>query len=173
MKKEKNKKVFIFMGVSGSGKSVIGEAFAQKFGVKFIDGDDLHPRFNILKMKEGMPLNDEDRFPWLERINDAVFSLNHKNEGGVIVCSALKKTYRDQIRQNNNNLIFFFLKGSFELIKDRMAKREGHFMKVAMLESQFQTLEMPTNESDVLTIDIEGSIKEVLKRCEIALNALP
>lgn len=168
-----NGKVFILMGVSSTGKTTIGTALAEQFGMKLIDGDDLHPRANILKMASGLPLNDDDRRPWLERINDAAFSLEQKSENGIIVCSALKKAYRDQIRQGNQQLTFLFLHGSFELIQQRMAQRKGHFMKTAMLQSQFDTLEIPqADESDVIFIDIDSSFEQVVARCAAAISPL-
>lgn len=168
-----NGKVFILMGVSSTGKTTIGTALAEQFGMKLIDGDDLHPRANILKMGSGLPLNDDDRRPWLERINDAAFSLEQKSENGIIVCSALKKAYRDQIRQGNQQLTFLFLHGSFELIQQRMAQRKGHFMKTAMLQSQFDTLEIPqAYESDVIFIDIDGTFEQVVARCADAVSPL-
>ncbi|GAM60843.1 gluconokinase [Vibrio ishigakensis] len=97
------------MGVSSTGKSTVGEMFAQEIRAKFIDGDDLHPKANVLKMSQGEALNDQDRNPWLERIRDAAFSMEMKNERGVIVCSALKKCYRDKIREGNQNVIFLHL----------------------------------------------------------------
>lgn len=168
-----NGKVFILMGVSSTGKTTIGTALAEQFGMKLIDGDDLHPRANILKMGSGLPLNDDDRRPWLERINDAAFSLEQKSENGIIVCSALKKAYRDQIRQGNQKLTFLFLHGSFELIQQRMAQRKGHFMKTAMLQSQFDTLEIPqADENDVIFIDIDGTFEQVVARCAEAVSPL-
>lgn len=168
-----NGKVFILMGVSSTGKTTIGTALAEQFGMKLIDGDDLHPRANILKMASGLPLNDDDRRPWLERINDAAFSLEQKSENGIIVCSALKKAYRDQIRQSNQKLTFLFLHGSFELIQQRMAQRKGHFMKTAMLQSQFDTLEIPqADENDVIFIDIDGTFEQVVARCAEAVSPL-
>lgn len=168
-----NGKVFILMGVSSTGKTTIGTALAEQFGMKLIDGDDLHPRANILKMASGLPLNDDDRRPWLERINDAAFSLEQKSENGIIICSALKKAYRDQIRQGNQQLTFLFLHGSFELIQQRMAQRKGHFMKTAMLQSQFDTLEIPqADESDVIFIDIDSSFEQVVARCAEAVSPL-
>lgn len=157
---------FILMGVSGTGKTTIGTQVAQQLGIKLIDGDDLHPKANIIKMREGYPLNDQDRAPWLERIRDAAFSLEQKSEQGIIICSALKKVYRDKIREGNNQVIFIFLNGSFDLILTRMQKRQGHYMKVEMLQSQFDTLEMPqADEKDVLFIDIDASFTEVVERC--------
>lgn len=166
-------KAFILMGVSSTGKTSVGTAVAQKLGMKLIDGDDLHPRANILKMASGTPLNDDDRRPWLERINDAAFSLEQKSEKGIIVCSALKKKYRDQIREGNADVKFLFLHGSFELVLERMQQRKGHFMKAEMLQSQFNTLEIPqADEPDVIFIDIDGSFEEVVARCVGAVEPL-
>lgn len=166
-----NGKAFILMGVSSTGKTSVGTAVAQRLGMKLIDGDDLHPRANIQKMASGTPLNDDDRFPWLERINDAAFSLEQKSEKGIIVCSALKKKYRDQIRQGNADVKFIFLQGSFELVLERMKQRKGHFMKPEMLQSQFNTLEVPqADEPDVIFIDIDGSFEEVVERCVKAVE---
>lgn len=166
-------KAFILMGVSSTGKTSVGTAVAQKLGLKLIDGDDLHPRANIVKMASGTPLNDDDRRPWLERINDAAFSLEQKSEKGIIVCSALKKKYRDQIRAGNADVKFLFLNGSFELVLERMKQRKGHFMKPEMLQSQFNTLEIPqADEPDVIFIDIDGSFEEVLERCVEAIKPL-
>ncbi len=166
-------KSFILMGVSSTGKTSVGTAVAQQLGIKLIDGDDLHPRANIVKMGQGQPLNDEDRAPWLERIRDAAFSLEQKSEVGIIVCSALKKKYRDQIRDGNDNVKFIFLHGSFELILERMRQRKGHFMKEEMLKSQFETLEVPgVEETDVIAIDINGSFEEVVERCVKAVKPL-
>ena len=162
----------IVMGVCASGKTTIGEKIAQRLGAKFIDGDDLHPKANILKMSRGEPLNDDDRKPWLERIRDAAFSLESKNEQGIIVCSALKKSYRDQIRDGNNNVTFLFLDGSFDLIMNRMAARKGHFMKSNMVESQFNTLERPDNENQVAVVDIDADIDDVVSNSIIALHDL-
>lgn len=168
-----NGKAFILMGVSSTGKTSVGTAVAERLHLKLIDGDDLHPRANILKMGQGIPLNDQDREPWLERINDAAFSLIQKNEQGIIVCSALKKGYRDKIRQGNNRLHFLFLHGEFELVLERMKKRQGHYMKADMLKSQFDTLEVPqADESDVIFIDIDASFEEVVERCVQALQPL-
>ncbi|TOO94677.1 gluconate kinase [Vibrio parahaemolyticus] len=154
----------IVMGVCASGKSTIGEHLAKKLERKFIDGDDLHPRANIQKMASGQPLNDDDRKPWLERIRDAAYSLESKNEHGIIVCSALKKIYRDQIREGNDNVTFLFLDGDMELILNRMRMRKGHFMKENMVKSQFETLERPDNEPQTLIVSIDGDISDVVER---------
>ena len=123
----------ILMGVSGTGKSTVGQALAHALGAKFIDGDDLHPRNNIVKMATSQPLNDEDRQPWLTRIADVIFSLEQKNESGVLVCSALKKRYRDRLREGNAKLRFLWLTGDYDCILQRMRQRKGHFMPEALL----------------------------------------
>ena len=162
----------IVMGVSGTGNSTVGEALAKNLNAKFIDGDDLHPRANIQKMARREPLNDTDRQPWLERISDAVFSLEHKNECGVIVCSALKKAYRDRIRHGNQQLVFVFLDGSRELIMARMQARKGHFMKPAMLDSQFAALERPQpDEVDILTVSIDTDIDTIVMQAAAKITA--
>ncbi|HDM8224251.1 gluconokinase [Vibrio campbellii] len=152
----------VVMGVCASGKTTIGEHLAKNLGRKFIDGDDLHPRANIQKMASGQPLNDDDRKPWLERIRDAAYSLESKNEHGIIVCSALKKIYRDQIREGNENVSFLFLDGSKELILERMRARQGHFMKENMVNSQFETLERPENEPRTIFVSIDATIEDVV-----------
>ncbi|MGL4713428.1 MAG: gluconokinase [Shewanella sp.] len=162
---------YVFMGVSSCGKSSIGAAVAKALETKFIDGDDLHPRANIIKMKSGSPLNDNDRTPWLERINDAVYSIEQKGEQGMIVCSALRRHYRDLIRQGNRKLTFIHLYGDFELVKARMLARTAHFMPIELLKSQFDTLEMPaTDEADVIQVSIDGTFEEIVQRCINAIN---
>lgn len=164
-------KCIILMGVSGSGKSTIGAAVAREIKAKFIDGDDLHPRANIQKMASGQPLNDEDRAPWLQRLNDAAYSLNHKNESGIIVCSALKRRYRDLLRKDNDNMVFIYLKGSFEVILARLQARSGHFMPTELLKSQFEALEEPgADEKDVICVDIDTDVEGVVGRCVAALK---
>ncbi|GAB7260799.1 MULTISPECIES: gluconokinase [Dickeya] len=162
----------ILMGVSGSGKSSVGAQLARAIHAKFIDGDDLHPRANIQKMASGQPLNDDDRAPWLERLNDAAYSLLHKNETGIIVCSALKRRYRDRLRDGNDGMVFLYLKGSFDVILQRHQARAGHFMPTGLLQSQFDALEEPDEtEADVITVDINGPMDQVVARCVEALRA--
>ncbi|WP_432720749.1 gluconokinase [Jeongeupia wiesaeckerbachi] len=165
-------KSYVVMGVSSSGKSSLGAELAKVLGAKFIDGDDLHPRANIVKMAGGTPLNDDDRAPWLERINDAVFSVASKHETAVIVCSALKRAYRDRIRLDNDKLTFLFMEGSYALILARMQARHGHFQKADMLQSQFDALEVPgADEPDVLSVSIEGGQDAVLARALAAVRS--
>lgn len=158
--------VFIIMGVASTGKSTVGLQFSQAIGAKFIDGDDLHPRINVLKMADGHALNDDDRAPWLERIRDAAFSIEKKNEIGVIVCSALKKAYRDTIRDGNDKVVFLHLHAEKDIIVKRMKDREGHFMPVSLLDSQYATLEMPTSDEPLThMVDVSCELEQVVTSC--------
>jgi len=142
------------MGVSGTGKSTIGKLLSQKLDVPFFDGDDFHPERNILKMKSGQPLTDEDRKDWLLALNELA-KTQQKSNGGIIACSALKQVYRDMLNAElDPSLVFIFLEGSFELISSRMQARKDHFMPVDLLRSQFDTLEVP---EDAIYADISKS----------------
>ncbi|MEO1487366.1 MAG: gluconokinase [Bacteroidota bacterium] len=145
------KRIFIIMGVSGTGKSTIGKLLSEKLDVPFFDGDDFHPERNILKMKSGQPLNDEDRKDWLLALNDLA-KKQQKSNGGIIACSALKQVYREMLNVAlEPPLTFIFLEGSFELIASRMEARKDHFMPVDLLRSQFDALEIP---EDAIHADI-------------------
>lgn len=153
----------IVMGVSGSGKSTVGEMLAQQLDAIFIDGDALHPQANIDKMAAGHPLNDGDRLPWLNQINQQLKVLETSNQSGVIVCSALKRQYRQILRQGLSNLLFLFLDGDEDTIAQRMKARQGHFMKAGMLASQFSILERPSAEEyDVITVKIDHKPEEIV-----------
>jgi gluconokinase len=156
-------RVFVVMGVSGSGKSVVASEVARKLGGAMLDGDFLHPRANILKMSSGQSLNDEDRAPWLAALGDAAFAMKRTNTYSFIVCSALKRRYRDRLRDGNPNLAFIYLKGSYDLIESRMLARGSHFFKPQMLVTQFDALEEPLeDETDVWVIPIDQTLPEVV-----------
>lgn len=164
----------ILMGVSGTGKTTVGQALAGVLGAKFIDGDDLHPRNNIVKMAASQPLDDDDRQPWLERIADVIFSLEQKNESGVLVCSALKKRYRDRLREGSRNLRFLWLTGDYTCILHRMQQRKGHFMPEALLQSQFAALEIPDDsEPDIITVDIAPDVSLIVEQSLALLDKTP
>jgi gluconokinase len=152
---------FIVMGVSGCGKSSVGEALAKQLGWGFYDADELHPPENIAKMASGIPLNDSDRAPWLATLHDLISSNLTQNRSGVLACSALKERYRQQLLESNEGVQIVFLKGSYNLIWSRMEKRTDHYMKPQMLKSQFDTLEEPTN---ALTVDISMSVDDIVKK---------
>lgn len=151
---------FIVMGVSGSGKTVVGKSLAQKLGWDFFDADDFHPPANVVKMAGGIPLDDSDRAPWLDALHELISSSLKKNHPAVLACSALKERYRQQLLAGNDNVQLIYLKGSYDLIWSRMEKRTDHYMKPSMLKSQFDALEEPTN---ALTVNIENSIAEIVE----------
>lgn len=158
-----NNPIYVLMGVSGSGKSVVASEVAHQLHAAFLDGDFLHPRRNIMKMAAGEALNDEDRMPWLQAVNDAAFAMQRTNNVSLIVCSALKKNYRDRLRDGNPSLSFIYLKGDFEVIESRLKARKGHFFKTEMLKTQFATLEEPgADETDVQVIDISQPLATVI-----------
>lgn len=123
--------VYVLMGVSGSGKSAVASEVAHQLQAAFLDGDFLHPRSNIMKMASGEPLNDDDRKPWLQALNDAAFAMQRTNKVSLIVCSALKKVYRDQLRDGNPNLSFIYLKGDFDVIESRLKARKAPLLQNA------------------------------------------
>ncbi len=160
---ESTNRVFVVMGVSGSGKSVVASEVARKVGGAMLDGDFLHPRANILKMSSGQSLNDDDRAPWLTALNDAAFAMKRTNAYSFIVCSALKARYRDRLREGNPDLTFIYLKGSHDLILGRMQARAPHFFKPQMLVTQFEALEEPSeDEADVIVVPIDQTLPEVV-----------
>jgi gluconokinase len=160
----------IVMGVSGSGKSSVGSAIANALALPFIEGDVLHPQSNVQKMAAGIPLTDEDRWPWLDTIGA---QLAKAEQGIVLSCSALKKIYRDRLRQAaDGHLAFIFLDGSRQVLRDHMGKRTGHFMPVSMLDSQLSTLEPPTGEPLVLRQDVAEPVAQIVQTSVNWLNEL-
>ena len=162
--------VLVVMGVSGSGKSTVGAALAQRLGVPFEDADDLHPPANIAKMSAGQALDDEDRYPWLEIIGE--WLAVHGDGGGVMSCSALKRKYRDQLRQHASGVAFVHLEGSPEVITQRQASRPGHFMPASLLASQFATLEPLQPDERGVVIDVDQSVDAIVEQSVSGLDAL-
>jgi gluconokinase len=152
----------IVMGVSGAGKSTIGEKLAERLGWKFEDGDRFHPPSNVAKMSAGQPLTDEDRWPWLRAIADEIARVCEAGEHAVIACSALKHAYRDILVHRRNDVRIIYLKGTQDLIASRLALRKDHFMPPGLLESQFETLEPPDASEDAVTVSIDGSVETVV-----------
>jgi gluconokinase len=149
------------MGVSGCGKTTVGKALAQELDCPFYDGDDYHPPDNIAKMAKGLPLNDDDRYPWLALLHNLIKGHLEKGETAVLACSALKKKYRDQLRAGNEDVLFIFLHGDFDTIWQRMLSRSGHYMKEDMLQSQFEALETPY-EDEAIIVSIDQSVDDIL-----------
>src|SRR3954453_15915373 len=151
----------VVMGVSGSGKSTVGAALAQRLRVPFADADDFHPPANIAKMTAGHALDDHDRHPWL----DAVGSwLTDHADGGVMSCSALKRKYRDQLRHHIGSVAFVLLQGTPEVIRKRQASRPGHFMPPLLLSSQFATLEPLAPDERGVVIDVDQSVDAIVEQ---------
>ena len=148
------------MGVSGSGKSTVGAALAQRLRVPYADADDLHPPANIAKMSAGHALDDDDRYHWLEAVG--AWLADHP-DGGVMSCSALKRKYRDQLRRHVPHLRFLLLEGSMEVIARRQASRPGHFMPASLLQSQFATLEALQPDEDGVIIDVDQSVDAIVQ----------
>jgi 6-phosphogluconate dehydrogenase len=149
------------MGVSGTGKSTIGRMLASHLNWDFYEGDDFHPQSNIDKMKQGIPLTDEDRAGWLASIANQISQLELQNRNGVVTCSALKEKYRQELTGASSSVQYVFLHGSYDLISERLATRKGHFMTSKLLQSQFETLEEP---QDALKFDITESPEKIIER---------
>lgn len=150
--------VVVVMGVSGSGKSTVGCALAQRLRTPFVDADTLHPPANIAKMSAGEPLDDDDRDPWLDEVGEWLAS----NPGGVASCSALKRKYRDQLRAHCPCVEFLHLRGSPETIGRRLAGRSGHFMPAALLRSQFDMLEPLGSDEAGVTVGIDQDVDAII-----------
>jgi gluconokinase len=160
--------VIVVMGVSGSGKSTVGGLLAQRLGVPYADADDFHPAANITKMSAGQPLDDTDRAPWLDAI--AAWIAQRGGRGGVVSCSALRRRYRDRLRDGAPGLFFLHLDGPPELIAARLAARMQHFMPSGLLRSQFDALEPLAADEAGAVVSIEGGPQQTAER---ALAALP
>lgn len=150
----------VVMGVTGSGKTSVGEALAQAIGAIFVDGDRLHPLANIAKMSAGIPLDDDDRWPWLAKVGE---TLRRQPAPIIVGCSALKRAYRDYITERAGApVLFVYLDGSHELISRRMRERTGHFMPASLLDSQFATLEIPGQDENAIRVAIDAPLEEIV-----------
>jgi gluconokinase len=159
---DKSPCALIVMGVSGSGKSTIAVALAERLGWTFEDGDRFHPASNVAKMSAGHPLNDEDRWPWLEAIADEIGRVCETGGHVVIACSALKRAYRDVLGRGREDVRLVFLDGSQALIADRLANRKGHFMPPGLLDSQFKTLEPPAADERPIAVSIDAPVETII-----------
>ncbi len=157
------------MGVSGSGKSTVGELLAQELGWEYLEGDDFHPPANVEKMRSGTPLTDEDRLPWLDALRELIEDALKRNRHLVITCSALKKEYRLRLSVDASKVVYVYLKGDFELIAARLKERKGHFMPETLLKSQFEALEEP---KDAITVDVALSPQEIVDRIKNSIEKM-
>ncbi|MGW7433812.1 gluconokinase [Streptomyces sp. NPDC054861] len=162
--------VVVVMGVAGTGKTTIGPLVADALGVPYAEGDDFHPPANVAKMSAGVPLDDEDRGPWLDAIGR--WAHGRVGLGGVVSSSALKRIYRDRLRAAAPGAVFLHLTGARELIERRMAERKGHFMPTALLDSQFATLQPLADDEAGVAVDVSGSPEEIAARAVAALRRL-
>ncbi len=153
----------IVMGVSGSGKSTIAEALANRLGWTFEDGDRFHPASNVAKMSAGHPLTDEDRWPWLRAIAAEIDRLADSGGHAVIACSALKRAYRDILVHGRRDVRIIYLKGSRQLIAARLAARTNHFMPPGLLDSQFKTLQEPVRDENAVVVSIDASADAIVE----------
>jgi gluconokinase len=158
-----NKGLYVVMGVAGSGKSLIGAALAHTLDVEFVDGDDFHSAENVGKMAAGIPLTDDDRAEWLRTLALRLGTARKADKRVVIACSALKRSYRDIFRAEAPDVRFVFLKGSRDLLTERLARRGRHFMPASLLDSQLATLEEPSPDENAWVVDATKSPAEIVK----------
>ena len=159
--------IIVLMGVSGAGKTTVGKLLALDLGWTFYEGDDLHPRSNVVKMAQGIPLTDEDRQPWLQQIRLLINDLISRGQNGVIASSALKQAYRDQLVEDDDDVKLVYLKGEYPLIFARLEERQDHFMKGGLLESQFLAMEEPDR---AVIIDVTWEPEEIVTAVKQALG---
>lgn len=152
----------VVMGVSGCGKSTVGQRLAGALGLPFVEGDELHPPRNVALMAAGTPLTDADRHEWLQRISDMLAEASARGQGLVVSCSALKRRYRDQLRSGAPDLLFVHLHGPAALLAERLQSRAGHYMPATLLQSQLDTLEAPCAEEGALAFDIGQSPEAII-----------
>ena len=165
--------VLVVMGVSGSGKTTIAALLAERLHWQFEEGDTLHPPGNIEKMRRGVPLDDADRRPWLQAIARVIDAWLESGESGIVACSALKHAYRRKIVGHRGEVRLVYLKGSREVILQRMAARHGHFMPLKLLDSQLETLEEPLPEEHALVVSIEQPPGQIVREIETRLRLQP
>ncbi|MBV9861507.1 MAG: gluconokinase [Alphaproteobacteria bacterium] len=163
--------IVVVMGVSGSGKTTVGALLAAALGCQYQEGDDLHPPANVEKMHAGIPLTDADRLPWLQKIAEEIDAWRERGECGVVSCSALKRAYRDILVGDRPEVSLVYLKGAHDLIKRRMAARHEHFMPVALLDSQFATLEEPAADEHAIVVDVGGKPADIAHQIVRQLEA--
>ena len=165
------KQVLIVMGVSGSGKTTIAEVLDRRLGWPFQEGDDLHPAANVAKMHAGIPLDDADRWPWLDAIAAWIGDRLANGGAGVVTCSALKRAYRDRLVGGRAGVRIVYLHAAPALLHERLGQRKGHFMPASLLDSQLATLEEPAPDERALKVEDIGTPEQVADKIMVALRA--
>ena len=163
--------IVIVFGVSGAGKTTIGKLLAQEVGWHFYEADDFHSRANIEKMHRGIPLNDEDRWPWLASLRQLIERSLEAGENAVLACSALKRAYRERLRVSDE-VKFVFLRGDYALIEKQLRRRHGHFMNPELLRSQFAALEEPKPDEDAITVKLARTPEEIVEEIKAKLHLI-
>jgi gluconokinase len=161
--------IVIVFGVSGAGKTTIGKLLAKRLGWRFLEADDFHPRGNIEKMRDGLPLTDEDRWPWLKLLREQIERSLAADENAVLACSALKRRYRERLRVSDN-VKFVLLRGDYVLVEKQLHSRRGHFMNSDLLQSQFADLEEPESDEDAVTIELGRTPEELVEEIKTKLR---
>ena len=161
--------IIVIFGVSGAGKTTVGKMLAEQLGWRFLEADDFHPAANIEKIRNGHPLTDEDRWPWLDCLREQIEQSLSAGENAVLVCSALKHAYRDRLRVSET-VKFVFLRGDHALVEKQLRSRHGHFMNAALLQSQFDDLEEPQPGENVRTIQLGRTPQQIVEEIKTNLN---
>ncbi len=161
--------IVIIYGVSGAGKTTVGQLLARELGWHFLEADEFHPAANIEKMHSGHPLTDEDRWPWLERLREQIKRCIARGESAVLACSALKRAYREHLRVSEE-VKLLFLRGEYALVAGQLRHRHGHFMNPALLRSQFDDLEEPDPDEDAITIQLGRPPQELVEEIKTKLQ---
>nr|WP_203414731.1 gluconokinase [Entomobacter blattae] len=164
------KAILVIMGVSGCGKTTVAQGLQEALGWPYQEGDSLHPKANVDKMASGVPLTDEDRYPWLEKCHEWIQSIHAQHGAGILTCSALKRKYRDLLRGDMGNSVrFVYLNVPQAVLEDRMKKRVGHYMPPSLLPSQLATLEPPGQDENPIVVDVVQTPEETVR---IVLDSL-
>ena len=161
--------IIVIFGVSGAGKTTVGKMLAEQLGWSFLEADDFHPTANIEKMRNGHPLTDEDRWPWLDCLRKQIEQFLSAGENAVLACSALKRTYRNRLRVNDD-VKFVFLRGDYPLVEKQLRGRRHHFMNLDLLQSQFDDLEEPEIDEHALTVALGQAAEEIVEEIEAKLH---
>jgi len=165
--------VLVVMGVSGSGKTTVGALLASRLGWMFVDGDAFHSASNVQKMQSGIALTDEDRWPWLHAIASWIDATRTAHRHGVVACSALKRRYREVLSGGRSDVRLVYLQASVDIVRERLSKREGHFMPVSLLESQYETLEEPGPEEAPIIVSVSDAPETIVADVVTRLNLTP